>query len=102
MVQRDFVPPALADRIISLKTAETGRVTGIYAAASYKRIRPGKRTRPSNTKGRGSDRLPQPLAFVSGVLAQLLQARALAVQLQLSPSGLRQAVTLLRARDQRV
>jgi methylphosphotriester-DNA--protein-cysteine methyltransferase len=77
-----------------------GGLTRYFLKESYKRIRPVKRTRP-HKKGWGSDWLSQPFDAVKRA-PQLLQARALATQLQVEPSGLRQAVTLPRARDQRV
>lgn len=52
-----------------------------------------------NARDRRSDQLLRPLHAANGNVAQLLQGRALATQLQLPPSGLRQLVTLPRARD---
>ena len=65
--------------------------------------RPRKLRRVFDNKwGWSSDRLIQPPMLPIGSRPQLLQARALATQFQLEPSGLRQLVTRLRARDQRV
>jgi hypothetical protein len=95
-----FCAVALRGLNISSKADETRRVNALFLERVIQKNKARQKNRAAHKKG--WKRLALPAFDAVKRAPQLLQARALATQLQLEPSGLRQAVTLPRARDQRV